>query len=121
MTCRARRESFVPKLQYFYSLKAKQMINLSLLSNFYSKLMISCRRVRKESDELLYTVWPLVMVRNQLPAQVVEKKKGKIKHANDISPRYYLNSRGNMYQKDGKHRESRSLSKRIRTTGLRQE
>ena len=30
------------------------------------------RRVRKESDELLYTVWSLVTVRNQLPAQVVE-------------------------------------------------
>ena len=34
--------------------------------------MISYRRVEKESDELLYTVWPLVMVRNQLPAQAVK-------------------------------------------------
>ncbi|KOX73271.1 hypothetical protein WN51_01128 [Melipona quadrifasciata] len=30
------------------------------------------RRVQKESDELLYTVWSLVMVRNQLPAQVLK-------------------------------------------------
>ena len=30
-----------------------------------------CRRDQKENDELLYTVWSLVMVRNQLPAQVV--------------------------------------------------
>ena len=26
----------------------------------------------EESDELLYTIWSLVMVRNQLPAQVVK-------------------------------------------------
>ena len=32
---------------------------------------MSHRRFKKESDELLYTVWSLVMVRNQLPAQVV--------------------------------------------------
>ena len=43
------------------------MINLLLFNHFY-------RRVQKESDELLYTVWSLVMVRepyiyNQLPAQ----------------------------------------------------
>ena len=31
---------------------------------------MSHRRFKKESDELLYTVWSLVMVRNQLPAQV---------------------------------------------------
>ncbi|KOX80638.1 hypothetical protein WN51_05493 [Melipona quadrifasciata] len=31
---------------------------------------ISYRRVQKERDEILYTVWSLVMVRNQLPAQV---------------------------------------------------
>ena len=45
------------------------MINLLLLNNFYP--VISHRRVQKESDELLYTVRSLVMVRNQLPAQVV--------------------------------------------------
>ncbi|KAF3427821.1 hypothetical protein E2986_05799 [Frieseomelitta varia] len=32
--------------------------------------VISYRRIEKESDELLYTVWSLVTVRNQLPAQV---------------------------------------------------
>ena len=32
----------------------------------------SRRRVQKESDELLYTIWSLVTVRNQLPAQVVD-------------------------------------------------
>ena len=42
-------------------------MNLLLLNNFYPA--ISYRRVQKESDELLYTVWSLVMVRNQLPAQ----------------------------------------------------
>ena len=40
----------------------KQIINLSLLNNFYPTL--SYRRVQKESDELLYTVWSLVMVRS---------------------------------------------------------
>ena len=34
--------------------------------------MISHRRVQKESDKLLYTVWSLVMVRNQLQAQAVK-------------------------------------------------
>ena len=43
------------------------IINLSLLNHFYS--VISHRRVGKESDELLYTVWSLVMVRE--PAQKV--------------------------------------------------
>ena len=33
---------------------------------------MSYRRVQKESDELLYTVRSLVMVRNRLPTQVVE-------------------------------------------------
>ena len=45
------------------------MISLLFLSNFY---LVIYRRVQKESDELLYTVWSLVMVRNQLPAQVVK-------------------------------------------------
>ena len=34
---------------------------------------MSHRRVQKESDELSYTVRSLVMVRNQLPAQVVNR------------------------------------------------
>ena len=42
--------------------------NLLLLNNFY--LVISYRRVQRESDELMCTVWSLVTVRNQLPAQV---------------------------------------------------
>ena len=29
----------------------------------------------KESDELLYTVWSLVTVRNQLPAQVIKNRR----------------------------------------------
>ena len=37
------------------------MINLLLLHNFYP--VMSYRRVQKESDQLLYTVWSLVMVR----------------------------------------------------------
>ena len=68
----ARQELFPPKLQYFLSFKyiqiwtqkAKQIINLLLLNNFY--LVISYRRVEKESDELLYTVWSLVMVREPI-------------------------------------------------------
>ena len=76
----ARREFFAPKLQYFLSfkyipkykyininilnIKAEQVINLLLRNNFY--LAISCRRVEEESDELLYTVWSLVMVREPI-------------------------------------------------------
>ena len=41
---------------------------------FYNDPVIY-RRGQKESDELLYTFWSLVMVRNQLPAQVVKVKK----------------------------------------------
>ena len=47
------------------------MIKLLVLNNFYP--LISYRRVQKESDELLYTVRSLVMVRNQLPAQVTDE------------------------------------------------
>ena len=48
------------------------MTNLLLLDNFYP--VISYRQVQRESDELPYTVWSLVMVRiNQLPARVVNK------------------------------------------------
>ena len=46
----------------------KQIINSLLLDKCYP--VISHRRVRKESDELL--IWSLVMVRSQLPAQVVK-------------------------------------------------
>ena len=74
---------FVPKLQYFLSsryilsiTRTKQIINLLPLNNFYP--VVSYRRVQRESDELLYTVWPLVMVRNRLPAQVV--KMGKFRN-----------------------------------------
>ena len=56
-----------------FKYKTKQIINLLLLNNFYS--VISYRRVEKDSDELLYTVWSLVMVRaNQLPAQEVNSE-----------------------------------------------
>ena len=48
------------------------MISLLLFNNFYP--VTSYRRVqkKKKGDELLYTVRSLVMVRNQLPAQVVK-------------------------------------------------
>ena len=75
MTCHARSEFFVAKLQYFLNFKyifiyfyilniteGKQTINLSFLSN-NSYPVIPYRRVEKESDEPLYTVWSLVMVR----------------------------------------------------------
>ena len=51
------------------------MINLLLFNNFYP--VMSYRRVQKEKDELLCTVWSLVMVRNQLPAQVVNLLRWK--------------------------------------------
>ena len=61
--------TIVPQFQVYSSMtQAKQIINLLLLNHFYSVIY---RRVQKESDELLYTVWSLVMVRNQLPEQVV--------------------------------------------------
>ena len=44
----------------YNSEKVKQIINLLLLNNFYPVIY---RRIQKESDELLYTVWSLVMVR----------------------------------------------------------
>ncbi|KAF3430640.1 hypothetical protein E2986_13125 [Frieseomelitta varia] len=47
--------------------QTKRIINLLLRNNYPAT---SYRRVRKESDELFYTVWSLVMVRNQLPPQV---------------------------------------------------
>ena len=43
---------------------AKQIINLLLLNHFYP--VISYRRVQKESDKSLYTVWSLVMVRKSV-------------------------------------------------------
>ena len=49
----------------------EQIIDLLLPNNFYLSTVISYRRVQKENDELLCTVRLLVMVRNQLPAQVV--------------------------------------------------
>ena len=51
------------------------MTSLSLLDHFYP--VTSYRRVEKESDELLYTVRSLVMVRNQLPAQVANARTTK--------------------------------------------
>ncbi|CAD1469987.1 unnamed protein product, partial [Heterotrigona itama] len=43
----------------------KQIINLLLLSNnFYPVILY--QRVQKESDELLYTAWSLVMVRESV-------------------------------------------------------
>ena len=75
--CHARREFFRPKLQHFLKFQVylnvtqwKRMTSLLFLNNFYP--VMSYRRSSKgeESDELLYTVRSLVMVRaNQLPAQ----------------------------------------------------
>ena len=52
----------------------------SLYNNFYP--VISYRQVQKESDELLCTVLSLVMVRNQLPVQVV---KGQARNRVNLS------------------------------------
>ena len=48
------------------------MISLLLLDNFYPVNIVPTSSKEKESGESLYTVRTLVMVRNQLPAQVVE-------------------------------------------------
>ena len=63
------------------------MISLLLLDNFHP--VISCRRVqkKKESDELLYTVRSLVMVRDQLPAQAV-KLQVSFSKANHFNTNY---------------------------------
>ena len=42
-------------------------------------MMYHTDEFKKKGDELLYTVWSLVMVRNQLPAQVVN-----LLHWNDV-------------------------------------
>ena len=42
-------------------------------NKFITSPVISYRRFQKESDDLSYTVRSFVMVRNQLPAQVVEQ------------------------------------------------
>ena len=64
--------------------------------------MISYRRVRKESDELLCTVRSLVTVRNQLPGQVVKRspiRNGEIRNREDGEERFFrFNQSGqNMY------------------------
>ena len=55
------------------------MINLLLLDNFYPVILKEkpTNWKEKESDELLCTVWSLVMVRNQLPVQVVKPSMAK--------------------------------------------
>ena len=47
------------------------MINLLVINNFYPVILYRPSLKEKESDELLDTVRSLVMVRNQLSAQVV--------------------------------------------------
>ena len=56
------------------------MTNLLLLNNFYPVIY---RRVQKENDELLYTIWSLVMVRNRLPAQVVNSVLSNVRRGNN--------------------------------------
>ena len=53
---------------YWNITQAKQVINLLLLGSFYPVIY----RWIQKGDELLYTVWSLVMVRNQLSAQAIE-------------------------------------------------
>ena len=78
-TCHARREFFVPKLQCFYNnifeWSKIGRTNNKFINNFSTISIQSCRRVRKESDELLCTAWSLVMVRNQLSAQRCYRKR----------------------------------------------
>ena len=79
MTCHARREFFCPKIATFSQFQVylsitqtKQIINLLLVNHFYP--VISYRRVQRGSEELLNTIRSLVMVRNQLPARVVQRR-----------------------------------------------
>ena len=65
------------------------MINLLLLGNFYA---VTYRWIQKESDELLCTTWSLVMVRNQLPAQIAifyVRTSRRNSFKNDIRQRLY--------------------------------
>ena len=61
-----------PQFQVYLSItQAKEMINLLLLNSLYP---VICRRVDKESDELFYTVWSLVMVRNQFASAMGSRR-----------------------------------------------
>ena len=60
-------------------------MNLLPVSNFYP--VISYRRDRKESDELLCTVWSLVMVRSQL-----RTLRFKIKRKRTKVPKFLISS-----------------------------
>ena len=44
----------------------------------------------RESDELLYTVWSLVMVRSQLPAHVVNTSTTKVVETHNFSIYHFL-------------------------------
>ena len=48
--------------------RAKQIINLPLLYKVISIRWYRTDKIKKKSDELLYTVRSLVMVRGQLPS-----------------------------------------------------
>ena len=55
-------------LSIFIVTQVKQIINFFTSQQFLSSHIIA---TKKKATKLLYTVWSLVMVRNQLPAQVV--------------------------------------------------
>ena len=77
-----------------------QIIDLLLLNHFHP--VISYRQVRMESDELFYTVWSLVTVRNQLPAQGVNQ---------DASSRSVTAKNGDtLSKKKKKKKNARSLA-----------
>ena len=64
---------FAPNCNIFSVLsifKNEQTISLLLLNNFYPVTSYRWVQKGKESDESLYTIRSLVMVRNQLPVQV---------------------------------------------------
>ncbi|KOX70453.1 hypothetical protein WN51_02509 [Melipona quadrifasciata] len=74
--------NFVRQFRIFKSLENNQ---------FLSSDVRPTSSKEKESDELLYTVWSLVMVRNQLPARVVKmgsnENRGKRKMSSNIEKR----------------------------------
>ena len=82
-----------------------QIIDLLLLNHFHP--VISYRQVRMESDELFYTVWSLVTVRNQLPAQGVNQ---------DASSRSVTAKNGDTLSKKKKKKKNCALARTMAQT-----
>ena len=103
-SCHARRELSVPKLQHFLSFEHifkynPGKTNSLLLNNFYTDEFK--KKKKKKGDESLYTVWSLVMVRSQLPAQVANEIR---KFGNEITVHYNIIYSTSLYKQTDKQR-----------------